>query len=133
MSEMGDDRAGGGSVQALGLLLALALISGGVSAAQQWPFEVADLSGRVALTILVFGDGGTGEAGQYRVAQAMYDVCEREGCELALMLGDNLYDNGIEVRDRSDGQASLRDILSQFDNKFAHPYQAFERIPGFHF
>ena len=133
MSEMGDDRAGGGSVHALGLLLALALISGGVSAAQQWPFEVADLSGREALTILVFGDGGTGEAGQYRVAQAMYDVCEREGCELALMLGDNLYDNGIEVRDRSDGQASLRDILSQFDNKFAHPYQAFERIPGFHF
>ena len=49
------------------------------------------------------------------------------------MLGDDLYENGIEVRHRNDGQANLLDILSQFDDKFARPYQAFERLPGFYF
>ena len=101
--------------------------------AQEWPFTVTDLSDRESLTILVFGDGGPGEAGQYRVGHAMAEICRERDCDLALMLGDNIYENGIEVRHADDGQASLREILSRFDEKFARPYQGFERLPGFHF
>lgn len=101
--------------------------------AQVWPFPVTDLRDRESLTILVFGDGGTGHAGQYRVGHAMYRVCQNRGCDLALMLGDNIYENGIEVRTRDDVSSSLAEILAQFDEKFAQPYRGFERLPGFHF
>ena len=124
-------RAGRGQAM---MVAAVLLAAAGVSvSAQQWPFEVTDLTDRSTLTILVFGDGGTGEAGQYRVGQAMADVCRRRGCDLALMLGDNLYENGIEVRSRDDTDASLQEILSQFANKFGRPYERFENFPGFHF
>ena len=101
--------------------------------AQTWPFDVTDLSERESLTILVLGDGGTGREGQFRVGHAMFDVCERRGCDLGLLLGDNIYEDGIKVDTRDDGGASLREILGQFDAKFADPYAAFTALPGFHF
>ena len=101
--------------------------------AQVWPFPVTDLRDRESLTILVFGDSGTSHAGQYRVGHAMYRVCQDRGCDLALMLGDNIYENGIEVRTRDDVSSSLAEILAQFDEKFVQPYRRFERLPGFHF
>ena len=101
--------------------------------AQTWSFDVTDLSDRESLTILVLGDGGTGREGQFRVGRAMFDVCERRGCDLGVLLGDNIYENGIEVDTRDDDRASLRDILGQFDAKFADPYAAFTALPGFHF
>ena len=103
------------------------------SLASNGRFEVADLTGRDALVILVFGDGGTGEAGQYRVGHAMAEVCRRRGCDLALMLGDNLYENGIEVTARSDVAASRQEILAQFEDKFERPYQGFRSFDDFHF
>jgi hypothetical protein len=108
---------------------------GGVAsaAAQSWPFEVTDLRDREKLVILVFGDGGTGNAGQYRVGQAMYEVCRQRRCDLALMLGDNLYENGIEVEARDNVDASYREIFEQFDEKFEEPYKSFSDSPGFHF
>jgi len=67
-----------------------------------WPFDVTDLRDRNELVILVFGDSGTGKAGQYRVGHAMYEVCRQRGCDFALMLGDNIYalvvDKDIEYR-----------------------------------
>ena len=98
-----------------------------------WPFDVTDLSDQDELIILVFGDSGTGKAGQYRVGQAMYEVCRQRGCDFALMLGDNIYDDGIEVRARSDAVASYREILDQFDRKFEAPYRNFGEFSGFHF
>jgi hypothetical protein len=98
-----------------------------------WPFEVTDLSDRDELVILVLGDSGTGEAGQYRVGQAMYEVCRQRGCDLALMLGDNIYEDGIEVRARSNATASYWEILDQFSEKFEVPYQSFSEFTGFHF
>lgn len=99
----------------------------------QTPYEVTDLSKQERLVILVFGDAGTGNAGQYRVGRAMYEVCRRRGCQLALMLGDNLYENGIQVTMRDSVEGSYREILDQFDEKFEAPYQRFEEFPGFHF
>ena len=42
----------------------LVWLSATTGAAEPWPFEVTDLRSRDRLVILVFGDGGTGEAGQ---------------------------------------------------------------------
>ncbi len=102
-------------------------------AGQQWPFETTDLTARDALTMLVFGDGGTGDAGQCRVGHAMASTCVQRGCDLALMVGDNIYENGIEVKQRDDVELSLQEVLHQFDLKFEQPYAAFARLPGFHF
>ena len=116
------------------VVLVMVLVAGRHSLlAQEWPFAVADLRDRDALTILVFGDGGTGQAGQYRVGHAMFETCRSRGCDLALMLGDNMYENGIEVTTRDDVTSSLSEIMAQFDQKFADPYRSFERFPGFHF
>ena len=98
-----------------------------------WPFAVTDLRDRDTLTVLVFGDAGTGRAGQYRVGEAMADVCSRSGCDFAVTLGDNIYENGIEVDERDDPDASYREIMTQFDDKFERPYQRFKDFPGFHF
>ena len=98
-----------------------------------WPFDVTDLRDREKLVVLVFGDGGTGEAGQYRVGQAMYEVCRERQCDFALMLGDNIYEDGIEVKSRDNVDASYREIIRQFDDKFEAPYHSFRDLPGFHF
>ena len=62
----------------LALLVGVIVVVPGV--AQEWPFDVTDLSHRQSLTILVLGDGGTGDEGQYRVGLAMFDVCEPMRC-----------------------------------------------------
>jgi hypothetical protein len=112
------------------LLLVLLAVS---TVSAQPPYEVSDLSDRGQLVMLVFGDAGTGDAGQYRVGRAMYEVCRRRGCQLALMLGDNIYENGVRVTARDSVEGSYREILDQFDEKFEAPYQRFEEFPGFHF
>jgi len=101
--------------------------------AQSWPFDVTDLAGRSRIVMLVFGDAGTGGAGQHRVGAAMADVCRERRCDLALMLGDLVYEHGIEVNVRERADASFGEIIRQFDAKFAIPYKGFEAFPGFHF
>jgi tartrate-resistant acid phosphatase type 5 len=60
---------------------------------------------------VALGDGGEGNEAQYQVGQAMADLCCTLGCDLALYLGDNFYDDGV---------SSLEDM--QFDTKFELPY-----------
>lgn len=118
---------------AFGLLVVLLLVSRfGYPSEPRWPFDVTDLQDREKLVILVFGDSGTGSGGQYRVGSAMVDICRQRGCDFALMLGDNIYENGIEVRERSDTKASYEEIVAQFDTKFESAYEQFEQTPGFH-
>ncbi len=61
---------------------------------------------------IAIGDSGTGEDGQYKVADAMQAVCEQRGCEFAIGLGDNIYESGVD---------GVNDI--QFDTKFEDPYK----------
>jgi len=61
---------------------------------------------------IAIGDSGTGEDGQYKVADAMQAVCEQRGCEFAIGLGDNIYESGVD---------GVHDI--QFDTKFEDPYK----------
>src|SRR5687768_14460425 len=42
-----------------------------------------------------FGDAGEGNEAQQRVANAAEVVCQDRGCDFAMMLGDNFYDEGV--------------------------------------
>ena len=80
----------------------------------------ADDATPVAPTVVRFvalGDGGEGNEAQYAVADAMNALCESKtdehgpGCEFALYLGDNFYNEGVESVDDP-----------QFETKFELPY-----------
>jgi hypothetical protein len=60
---------------------------------------------------IAVGDTGEGNADQRRVAVAMRDVCAARGCDFVLMLGDNIYDEGV---------SSVTD--PQWQTKFEQPY-----------
>lgn len=52
---------------------------------------------------VAIGDVGKGNDGQRRVAAAIAEACaEYGGCDFAIMLGDNIYDAGVD--DAEDGQ-----------------------------
>lgn len=57
------------------------------------------------------GDFGTGAQIQYQVAKAMAAKCKQSGCDFAVTLGDNIYNNGVD---------SVSD--SQFQTKFEQPF-----------
>lgn len=44
---------------------------------------------------VAWGDAGHGNPQQYATAEAARRVCEAEGCDLVLGLGDNVYPNGV--------------------------------------
>lgn len=47
------------------------------------------------IRFVVIGDTGAGDIGQYLVAQALADVCDAEGCDFVLLVGDNIYPDGV--------------------------------------
>lgn len=68
-------------------------------------------AGAKAVRFIAIGDAGKGNADQRRVAIAMRDLCAAKGCDFVLMLGDNIYDAGVE---------STTD--PQWQTKFEQPY-----------
>lgn len=60
---------------------------------------------------IAMGDGGEGNDDQYAVAAAVEQVCAARGCDFALYLGDNFYDDGVHSVDDE-----------QFETKFELPY-----------
>lgn len=60
---------------------------------------------------VALGDTGEGNEAQYEVSRAIETVCMVQGCDFALLLGDNFYDSGV---------TSVND--EQFREKFEHPY-----------
>jgi len=72
---------------------------------------------RAAVTFVALGDMGTGGSAQTQVAHAMYSVCQRDGCDFVLGLGDNIYPHSVQ---------SVRD--PQFQDKFEQPYSRFQDI-----
>jgi hypothetical protein len=48
---------------------------------------------------VVMGDTGTGTQMQYDVAAGVEDICDQHGCDFVLLLGDNLYDKGVNTVD----------------------------------
>jgi tartrate-resistant acid phosphatase type 5 len=113
-------------------LLALLAAGAGIGSAGQGgrPGD-PDLRAQNPLVLLVFGDSGTGEAGQRRVGEAMAATCRARGCHLGLLLGDALYSNGLEVKTQSDAARSRDELLEQLRRKFEQPYASLRDIPGF--
>lgn len=67
------------------------------------------------LRFVVLGDAGEGNQNQYDVADAIEALCtDQGGCEFALYLGDNFYNDGINE------DLCLDD--PQFLEKFEYPY-----------
>ena len=65
-----------------------------------------------SLKILFFGDSGKGNDEQLLTAQAMTRHCASHGCDMALLLGDNIYPDGVTSVDDP-----------QFETKFEQPYK----------
>jgi tartrate-resistant acid phosphatase type 5 len=64
------------------------------------------------LRFVALGDAGEGNPSQFAVAAAIEAVCsDKGGCEFALYLGDNFYDDGVSSVDDD-----------QFNSKFELPY-----------
>lgn len=64
------------------------------------------------LRFIAVGDTGKGNSGQYQVAHAMQNKCQKSGCDFILLLGDNIYNSGV---------TSIDD--PQFNSKFELPYE----------
>ncbi len=60
---------------------------------------------------VAMGDTGKGNADQRKVAIAIRDLCAAKGCDFVLMLGDNIYDAGVDTT-----------TDPQWQSKFEVPY-----------
>lgn len=64
------------------------------------------------IRFIAVGDTGTGDRKQYEVAKAIKDKCDKSGCDFVIILGDNIYNNGVKSVDDP-----------QFITKFEKPYK----------
>jgi tartrate-resistant acid phosphatase type 5 len=78
---------------------------------QEDQVEIPEVASKVVRFIAV-GDTGTGEEGQYQVANAIEAVCASNGCDFAIGLGDNIYESGVDSVDDA-----------QWIDKFETPYK----------
>ena len=85
-------------------------------------FDVANHEHKNKLNILVFGDSGTGKQPQQKVAKSMYKDCVKTKCDFALVLGDNVYNDGVK---------DVNDPL--FKKVFEIPYRDFNKFGRFDF
>ncbi len=62
---------------------------------------------------VVLGDTGEGNERQRKVAAQIKAKCDRDGCDYAFLMGDNIYNAGVEST-----------FDSQWDTKFEEPFAA---------
>lgn len=75
-------------------------LPGAVSIPQDVPLTVSEAVMRSnGIRILAFADGGTGNELEMKTAKAMQNFCIKNGCHLALMLGDNFSPKGVQSVD----------------------------------
>ena len=72
---------------------------------------------RPVVTFVALGDMGNGSSAQRHIAHAMWRVCQQEGCDFVLGLGDNIYPHGV---------ASVHDPA--FQEHFEQPYARFHGL-----
>ncbi|MBI4082841.1 MAG: metallophosphoesterase [Candidatus Lambdaproteobacteria bacterium] len=88
------------------------------------PLEVP-LAAPERVRFAAVGDVGMGNADQARVAAALREVCAREGCDFTLLLGDNIYPDGV----RSLADPRLRTVL---DDLYGPPGKPVLAVLGNH-
>ena len=64
------------------------------------------------------GDSGKGNTAQREVAVAMRDLCAARGCDFVLMLGDNIYDSGVESVTSPEWQTKFEQPYADLDLPF---------------
>jgi tartrate-resistant acid phosphatase type 5 len=64
-----------------------------------------------SVKFVAFGDSGKGNDGQKEVAKAVVAKCKKDGCDFIMLLGDNIYNSGVESVDDP-----------QWQEKFEIPY-----------
>lgn len=74
---------------------------------------------------LAWGDSGLGNDGQRAVAEAARRVCERDGCDFVLQLGDNVYPDGVASPDDPQWR-------EKFEEPFANLTMPFYAVLGNH-
>lgn len=102
------------------------------------------------IRIVATGDVGRDTPTARRVAHAMHAVCAEQGCDLGLLLGDLLYDRGMQAPDDPRMDSQIRDryreivddwYLVHGNHDYAHgrnlqraqwQRQWAQRTPGFH-
>lgn len=87
--------------------------------------------GNDATKILMFGDSGTNDQNQKTVAKDMADFCHKNGCDMAITVGDNIYPAGIP--NIKEGKTDFRRGQPAFQlakNKFVDHYEQLN-IPHF--
>lgn len=92
----------------------------------------ADGSSAPSIRFLAVGDTGTGDTGQWAVANAMVAACSdphRPACSFVLMLGDNFYESGLPVEDHQ----ARRDLwYERFSGPYAKLALPFHAVLGNH-
>lgn len=76
------------------------------------PGTDAPPSGSQPVRFVVIGDVGEGNESQHKVADAIQAKCASDGCDFVVMLGDNIYDSGVDGVDDP-----------QWQTKFEEPYE----------
>ncbi len=64
------------------------------------------------VVFLAIGDFGKHTDAQARTAAAIATACEAAGCQFTVMLGDNLYDTGLDGSEEK--EADLRDLVDSY-------------------
>jgi hypothetical protein len=67
---------------------------------------------------IAMGDTGKGNADQRKVAVAIRDLCAAKGCDFVLMLGDNIYDEGVDSVTDTDWQLKFEMPYSDINLPF---------------
>ncbi len=78
----------------------------------------AQTAGPRPVRFIAIGDAGFANDGQRAVARKIEEVCAARGCDFALYLGDNFYNNGVETGAYD----------PQFEEKFETPFRGV-RVP----
>lgn len=67
---------------------------------------------------VVMGDVGEGNEAQYKVADAVAQKCQADGCDFVILLGDNFYDSGVTSVDDPQWQTKFEDPYQNIDLPF---------------
>jgi tartrate-resistant acid phosphatase type 5 len=67
---------------------------------------------------VAFGDTGEGNEAQHMVANAAELVCARQGCDFAMLLGDNFYDVGVTAVDDPQFATKFEQVYDGLDMPF---------------
>lgn len=67
---------------------------------------------------VAIGDQGRGNQGQHDVAKAMAAKCLQNGCDFVQLLGDNIYDSGVDGTSDSQWKTKFEEPYAQLDMPF---------------